>query len=59
MQTSFTLGSDKDYPKSFSCGILEVPKGHGELPIEDIIQEVDHTMYKQKLLHKKIYKREL
>lgn len=59
MQSAFSIRHNKEYPKSFSCGITEVPQGHAETMLEDIIQEADHIMYKQKLIHKKFYNREL
>lgn len=35
----------KEYLRSFSCGILEVPQGHS-------IQQSDSIMYEQKKKHK-------
>lgn len=42
----------KEYLRSFSCGILEVPQGHSKILINDIVQQSDSIMYEQKKKHK-------
>lgn len=49
----------RPYPKSFSYGIVEVEKGHGEIPLEKIIEKADSVMYEQKRCHKEAYMKEL
>ncbi len=59
MQAAFAADSFRGYPKSFSCGILEVPGNHGDLTIRDIMEEADKTMYAQKESHKAVYSEQL
>jgi PleD family two-component response regulator len=40
--------SETVYPKSFSCGIVTVPKLHGEVDVNDILRRADEAMYCQK-----------
>ena len=40
--------SETVYPKSFSCGIVTVPKRHGEVDVNDISRRADEAMYCQK-----------
>ena len=40
--------SETVYPKSFSCGIVTVPKRHGEVDVNDIPRRADEAMYCQK-----------
>ena len=53
IQKEFSSGQTKEYPKSFSCGIVEVEGGNEELQVRDIIKQADHEMYLQKKEHKK------
>lgn len=39
------------YPKSFSCGIVTVPKRHGKVDVNDILRRADEAMYSQKKEH--------
>lgn len=60
MQDSFSNDDlTKPYTKSFSCGIIEIPAGHDEVKLDDLLERADMTMYQQKRLHKDIYSREL
>ena len=59
IQKEFSSGQTKEYPKSFSCGIVEVEGGNEELQVRDIIKQADHEMYLQKKEHKKKYRKEL
>ena len=58
-EKEFSSGQTKEYPKSFSCGIVEVEGGNEELQVRDIIKQADHEMYLQKKEHKKKYRKEL
>lgn len=44
---------EKEYEKSFSFGIVEIPAGHGAVDPEDVLHEADHKMYLQKREHKR------
>ena len=59
VQKEFSSGQTKEYPKSFSCDIVEVEGGNEELQVRDIIKQADHEMYLQKKEHKKKYRKEL
>lgn len=48
IQNAFESEKTHEYPKSFSCGMVEVPKDHEELDIVKIIEEADAVMYLQK-----------
>ena len=56
---SFAEQEIRPYPQSFSYGIVEVEKGHGEIPLEKIIEKADAVMYEQKRCHKEAYMKEL
>ena len=59
MQAAFSSDTTRGYPKSFSCGILEVPAAHEGRTIRDIMEEADKTMYAQKEAHKAVYSGQL
>lgn len=59
VQEEFSSGQTQEYPKSFSCGIVEVEGGNEELQVRDIIKQADHEMYLQKKEHKKKYRKKL
>lgn len=59
IQNIFSKNAIKEYPQSFSCGVLEVPQGHSKLLVNDIIHQADSIMYAQKKKHKEQYQREL
>lgn len=52
IQNAFESEKTHEYPKSFSCGMIEVPKDHEELDIAKIIEEADAVMYLQKKKHR-------
>ena len=52
IQNAFESEKTHEYPKSFSCGMVEVPKDHEELDIVKIIEEADAVMYLQKKKHR-------
>lgn len=54
MQTIFESDTTKNYPKSFSCGIMELPKNREKLDVMDMLKEADGLMYEQKKAHKKM-----
>ena len=47
------------YQKGFSFGLEEIPEGHGNLIIEDIIGHADRAMYRQKREHTRAQKNSL
>lgn len=47
----FSGEKTRAYPKSFSCGMIEVPKDHEQINIADIIRQADSVMYLQKKKH--------
>lgn len=53
IQNEFINNTTKPYPKSFSYGIIELKPEHPNITIEQIIQQADAIMYKQKKLHHK------
>ena len=55
MQRIFSADTTLDYPKSFSCGITEVPADHLPIQAEDLIHRADAKMYAQKQRHKEDY----
>lgn len=57
IQKEFSSGQTKEYPKSFSCGIVEVEGGNEEMQVRDIIKQADHEMYLQKKNIKKVPER--
>ena len=52
IQDDFTAESTKPYDKNFSFGIVQLPKGHETVDIDDILQRADAAMYLQKKEHK-------
>ena len=58
IQMQFSRKEKKDYARSFSCGIIELPKGHGPVKLEKILNEADEIMYDQKREHRKKYQNE-
>ena len=55
MQALFRQGASGDYPRSFSCGILEIPEGHAAMDADDLLHEADGRMYTQKEIHRQDY----
>ena len=53
--TAFQNDTSRSYEKSFSCGIVEIPKDHPKMQVEDIIQKADTMMYEQKRIHHEEY----
>lgn len=54
---AFFTDTSRPYQKSFSYGIVEVPKEHSNIQVEDIIEQADAMMYKQKRMHHRETKR--
>lgn len=54
MQADFAAGNNDGYPKSFSFGIVQIPKGHGKVELDLILQQADQAMYEQKKAHKRM-----
>ena len=52
MQKLFHHGSTEDYPKNFSCGIVEVPENHEPMDVKELLKKADAMMYRQKEQHK-------
>lgn len=46
--TDFRKDTTTSYPKSFSYGIIEIPKNRDHLTIQSILQQADAAMYAQK-----------
>lgn len=59
MQEEFARETTRNYVKSFSCGIIEIEKGHEPISLEQIMEKADSVMYQQKRAHKKSYQKEL
>lgn len=59
MQADFAAGNDEAYPKSFSFGIVQIPKGHGKVELDLVLQQADQAMYEQKKAHKRMRNQEL
>ena len=55
MQRVLTADTTRDYPKSFSCGITEIPANHPPLTAEEVLHRADTKMYRQKQRHKADY----
>ncbi len=55
MQEEFLQESTPDYPKSFSFGLVHLPKNHGAVDLNDIMRRSDALMYEQKKQHKRLY----
>ena len=53
MQQMFSCGRTKEYPKGFSCGIVEVPENHEAMEVSALLKQADDMMYEQKIEHKK------
>ena len=51
IQKIFASEKEHPYKKGFSFGLEEIPEGHGNLIIEDIIGHADRAMYRQKREH--------
>lgn len=54
IQMLFSSDHTKEYPKSFSCGIIEVPEDHDAIEVMEILKQADEMMYEQKKAHKKM-----
>lgn len=54
MQNVFSSDTTREYPKSFSCGIIEVPEKHDKIQVMEMLKQADAMMYKQKKEHKKM-----
>lgn len=54
MQADFAAGNSDGYPKSFSFGIVQIPKGHGKVELDLVLQQADQAMYEQKKAHKRM-----
>lgn len=52
VQAAMTAGA-VEYPRSFSCGIVTVPKKHGDVDIPALLRRGDEAMYQQKKEHHK------
>ncbi len=51
IQQDFAQGY-KPYAKSFSYGMVQLPKGHGAIDIDEVMEKADFEMYQQKKAHK-------
>ena len=59
MQALFREETAGDYPRGFSCGILEIPKGHAPMDADELLHEADGRMYAQKEVHRQKYTPEI
>ena len=59
IQKIFASEKEHPYKKGFSFGLEEIPEGHGNLIIEDIIGHADRAMYRQKREHTRAQKNSL
>jgi len=59
IQKQFVLREKKNYARSFSCGIVGVPRNHDKVDLDTLLHEADEVMYNQKREHKKEYQSEL
>lgn len=59
MQTAFEHVETRPYPKGFSFGVVEIPSGHEEISVNEIIAKADKIMYQQKKQHKQLYMSQL
>ena len=59
MQHMFASDTTRGYPKSFSCGVIDVPGDHRDLTVEELMTQADGMMYAQKSEHKRAYIRQL
>ena len=55
MQLKFSHDHTCAYPRSFSCGIIEIPQSHDEIQVVDMLKIADERMYEQKKEHKKLF----
>ena len=51
MQDDFVKASPPEYPQRFSCGLVHLPKGHGTVDVDAVLQQADAAMYQQKKEH--------
>lgn len=58
MAELFRSDQKTGYPKSFSCGIVEVQENHGGMEVMELLERADAIMYEQKEEHKKIFQPE-
>lgn len=54
MQEMFSGDAIRQYPQSFSCGLMEVPEDHADMKVLDILKQADARMYEQKQAHKQM-----
>ena len=59
IQKQFVLREKTNYARSFSCGIVGVPRNHDKVDLDTLLHEADEVMYDQKREHKKEYQSEL
>lgn len=59
IQNIFSSDTTKEYPKSFSCGIIEVPEERDKIQVMEMLKQADAMMYEQKKEHKKMYRMDL
>lgn len=55
MKELFHSDYTKEYPKNFSCGIIEVQEKHDEMEVMELLKQADTMMYEQKKEHKKMF----
>ena len=58
MQKQISCDCTKEYPNSFSCGIIEVQENHEKIDVMELLKQADAMMYEQKKEHKKKQKKE-
>ncbi|MDO4460683.1 MAG: GGDEF domain-containing protein [Clostridia bacterium] len=51
IQHIFSLNGTDEYPRSFSCGIIEVPENSDCNNLEELLNRADELMYSQKEKH--------
>ncbi len=59
IQNIYSSDTTKEYPKSFSCGIIEVPEERDKIQVMEMLKQADAMMYEQKKEHKKMYRMDL
>ena len=59
IQKQFVLREKTNYARSFSCGIVGVPRNHDKVDLDTLLHEADEVMYNQKREHKKESQSEL
>lgn len=52
IQKLFCQQKEQPYEKNFSYGLVSIPRGHGILRVEELIERADAVMYQQKREHK-------